>query len=179
MTEETYTSKDVLFSENQQFRLLWVKITIGIAAIGTISPIVYQLFTGRLRHIPHSAFVNSIIPVVIIVALILLFSFLELRVRVVPTAVLYRFHPFQRKWHQIDAEYIVSCEHITFRPLRDYGGWGIRYSSSKGSAYTVSGNKGVLITKKSGKKILLGSRQGDALEQSIRQIMGQAASPST
>lgn len=171
MTEETYTTKDVLFSENQRFRLLWVKIVIGIAAIGAAGPMLYHLFSGQISSVPLHALVNTIVPVVLIVAIVFLFNLLELRIRVVPTAVLYKFHPIQRKWHQINADAIISCKQVTYHPLREYGGWGIRYSSKKGSAYNVSGNKGVRIEKKNGQKIMLGSQQSEALDKAVKQII--------
>jgi hypothetical protein len=171
--EKTYTTKDVLFSENQRFRLLWVKILIGIAGIGAISPVLFQLISGHFRDIPFPTLVNSLVPVVLIAAIVFFFTLLELRIRVVPSAILYKFHPIQRKWHQIDADAIISCEQVTYRPLRDYHGWGIRYSAEKGSAYTVSGNKGIRIEKKNGQKIMLGSQQSEALCKAVKQFISR------
>jgi hypothetical protein len=58
---------------------------------------------------------------------------------------------------------------ILYNPIRDYGGWGIWYGrGSKGNAYNVSGNKGVLLTTCDGAKVLIGSRDTKVLAQTIR-----------
>ncbi|NDJ75190.1 MAG: hypothetical protein GYB65_02935, partial [Chloroflexi bacterium] len=63
--------------------------------------------------------------------------------------VLVRYVPFfQRKLAYRD---IVSAEAITFKPLQNYGGWGIRLGRG-GTAYTVSGKQGVELTLRNGKR---------------------------
>jgi len=56
--------------------------------------------------------------------------------------VYFRFFPLHLSFHRIGLEEIVRFEVQTYRPIRDYGGWGIRYGW-KGKAYNVSGNRGV------------------------------------
>lgn len=69
-----------------------------------------------------------------------------------------KFKPFHRKWIIFPFETITQATAITYRPLRDYGGWGIRYGG-KGKAYNVSGNKGVLLELETGKTLLIGSQK--------------------
>ncbi len=58
-------------------------------------------------------------------------------------------------------------EKTTYRPLIDYGGWGIRYGR-KGTAYTVSGNQGIQIVFNTSRKLILGSQMPDAFEDAIQ-----------
>ena len=58
-----------------------------------------------------------------------------------------------------------------YKPLREYGGWGIRCSLKRGKAYNVSGNKGVQLVFKNGKQLLIGSQKAEALEEAIRSII--------
>lgn len=47
----------------------------------------------------------------------------------------------------------IEQDHIQFRFFPDYGGWGIRCSlSGKGSAYNVSGNRGIQVKYKDGRR---------------------------
>jgi hypothetical protein len=53
---------------------------------------------------------------------------------------------------------IQHMEVVEFRPLRDFGGWGIRYSLRlKAMGYFLRGRRGVMIHTKAGKRRLVGS----------------------
>jgi hypothetical protein len=52
---------------------------------------------------------------------------------------------------------------VTYRPFREYGGWGIRFGR-QGIAYTVSGDRGVLVRLRNGRSFLLGSKRPESLE---------------
>lgn len=52
---------------------------------------------------------------------------------------------------------IRHSEVRTYSPLKEYGGWGIRYGSN-GKAYNVSGNQGVQLEFRDGKRLLVGSQ---------------------
>jgi hypothetical protein len=63
---------------------------------------------------------------------------------------------------------IVHRETRTYRPILEYGGWGVRYSFvRKGWAYTVSGNRGVQLQLANGKRILVGSQRAEELARAI------------
>jgi hypothetical protein len=57
-------------------------------------------------------------------------------------------------------------EVITYRPIIDYGGWGVRFGR-KGMAYNVSGNIGLLISRKNGKTILIGTQKPDEMKEKL------------
>jgi hypothetical protein len=65
---------------------------------------------------------------------------------------------------------IVSCEVRTYRPMREYGGWGVKYGRA-GKAYNVSGNRGVQLKLTSGKGLLIGSQRPEELAQAIQEGM--------
>ena len=60
----------------------------------------------------------------------------------------------------------------TYRPIRDYGGWGIRYGRG-GKAYNVSGNRGVMLELSDGQKLLIGSQKPDDLANAISSAFGK------
>ena len=61
---------------------------------------------------------------------------------------------------------IEAVEARTYKPLREYGGWGIRGSSQR-RAYNVSGNHGVELTLYDGRKIMIGSQKAEELSLAI------------
>ena len=90
---------------------------------------------------------------------------LRLVTEVTPDGVLVRFPPLTKRW--IGFDQIVSCEARTYRPIVEYGGWGIRWGLS-GRAYNVSGNQGVQMTLASGRRLLIGSQRAEELAEVIR-----------
>ena len=80
-----------------------------------------------------------------------------------------QYVPFQWSVKQIPLNEVMSVEAKTYSPLRDYGGWGIRYRLG-GKVYNASGNRGVLLTFANGKTLLVGSQRPDALAATIHHV---------
>lgn len=79
---------------------------------------------------------------------------------------------------RIALDSIVSAEVMEFRPLMDFGGWGIRFGKNKTTGYFMSGNQGVLVTTNAGKKYLLGSDTPERLAHVIQsRLPNREASP--
>lgn len=74
--------------------------------------------------------------------------------------------PFPRK--AFDLAEVEHCEPVTYRPLLHYGGWGWRWSPSRGSAYTMRGNRGVTVRLRGGKTFLVGSQRPEELAAAHR-----------
>lgn len=67
---------------------------------------------------------------------------------------------------------IASAEDIQYRPIRDYGGWGIRFGRN-GMAYNMRGDRGVKLTLTNGKRVLIGSQRSGELATAINSGRGQ------
>lgn len=61
---------------------------------------------------------------------------------------------------------ITSAHAISYRPIMEYGGWGLRFPPGK-RVLTVSGERGGQLELSSGKKRLVGSQQADALVRAL------------
>lgn len=77
-----------------------------------------------------------------------------------------RFYPLESE-KIIPWQEIANARSATIRPIRDCGGWGLRFGP-KGKAYIVSGAAAVIVSLKSGKYITLGTQQQSVLEEAIR-----------
>ena len=62
----------------------------------------------------------------------------------------YRYRPIIMKTRFVPREDIESITLEKINPLRDFGGWGLRYSKKYGKAYTTQGNYVLRIRLKSG-----------------------------
>lgn len=81
-----------------------------------------------------------------------------------------RYVPFHRLFRRFKAEDLSEYHARTYRPVLEYGGWGIR-CGWKGRAYNVSGNRGVQLVFRDGHRVLIGSSKPSELEAAIRSIV--------
>jgi hypothetical protein len=108
----------------------------------------------------------SILGSVLAAGLLWLFYHMKLVVRVSKGYLHLRFFPFVHK--NIPLREIAHWEARIYHPIREYGGWGIRYAGKrKGWAYNVSGNFGVQLDLKNGERLLIGSQRADQLASAL------------
>jgi hypothetical protein len=62
---------------------------------------------------------------------------------------------------------VRSVEVVSYRPIADYGFWGVRAGRDGEKAYIARGNRGVRIELKDGSRYLIGSQRPDALATAI------------
>jgi len=61
---------------------------------------------------------------------------------------------------------IARAEAVVYRPVADYGGWGLRGFGSR-RAINARGDRGVLITRRDGSTLLVGSQDPRRLIQAL------------
>tara|TARA_B100000029_G_scaffold480720_1_gene529021 strand:- start:100 stop:615 length:516 start_codon:yes stop_codon:yes gene_type:complete len=157
------------FTEKQRFRQWWVWLLVLWGPGFFIWAILQQVIMGApIGNNPTSDLVLILLAVIFGAGLPGFIFVCGLDTEVNQHGVRIRFRPFHRRWVVFNFESIQTAEAITYSPLKDYGGWGIKYGR-KGKAYNVSGNTGVLLTMKNGKCVLIGSMDHEALGRRIQQ----------
>lgn len=78
------------------------------------------------------------------------------------------------KRRRIPVEQIRSAKAVTYDPVGEYGGYGIR-SGRRGLAYIARGNGGVELRVTGGKAILIGSQEPARLAAAIEEARKQRA----
>ncbi len=153
------------FREVQRFRDSPVvrPIVIGVAA--AMAGAGFECF-GALGLNPQTIGVAAVLAGV---GFILLFG--ELRTEVHADALCAQLFPLTRR-HRFSWHEIASFEARTYRPILEYGGWGIRYGTT-GKAYNVRGNRGVQLEFTDGKRLLIGSQQADELAAAMQAASGR------
>ena len=63
----------------------------------------------------------------------------------------------------IAADAIVGVEVIQYHPIRDYGGWGLRFTRDGERIYNARGDRGVRIRLRDGSRLLIGSQRSEEL----------------
>jgi hypothetical protein len=61
---------------------------------------------------------------------------------------------------------ILRAEAVTYSPLGEYGGWGIR-GMGENTALNARGNRGVRLTLADGRRVLIGSQRPEALAAAL------------
>lgn len=162
----------VLFREVQHFRQLWLWIIVlAIAGVAIYSVIQQLILDQPFGNNPASDTVVLALCVIFGVAFPVLFYRMNLTVEVREDGLHYRLFPFHLSFQRIGVAEIRRCEPVSYRPLRDYGGWGIRYGMG-GKAYNISGNRGVQLELINGRRILIGSQKPEELAAAIRSLTG-------
>jgi hypothetical protein len=164
---------NIIFREVQQFRQKWIWVLLFPVSLLVTIPFVEgmykQLILGQQwGNKPLSDTALMIVGSLVIllgVGILYLFYVLKLETEVKNDGLYIRFYPLIRKIIRFDE--IASCEFRTYHPIKEYGGWGIRYGWKKGKAYNVSGNQGVQLQFTNGKKLLIGSQRPEELAQAI------------
>ena len=166
-----------LFEEVQKFRQPWVMLLVfgvGLFTIGLFGYGLYeQLYLGRPWGDQPMSDTGLLVFSAFIVALMLLLMVLVVRmtltVQVQGSGHYIRYWPVIRRfipWDRID-----FYEAVTYHPILEYGGWGIR--GFRGNmAYNVSGNQGVRLLIADQRKLLIGSQQPERLAEAIRMASG-------
>jgi hypothetical protein len=70
---------------------------------------------------------------------------------------------------------IRRIEPTTFRPIADYGFWGVRASRDGERALIARGNRGVRLELTDGSLLVIGSQRADELAQAIQSALRPSA----
>ena len=161
----------VLFREVQHFRQLWLWfIVLAIAGIAIYS-VIQQLVLGRpFGNNPAPDPLVLVIGILFGLALPSLFCVMNLTTEVHEDGLYIRFFPFHLSFHKIVLEDIKEFQARTYSPIKEYGGWGIRYGR-KGKAYNVSGNRGMQLKLTNGKQLLIGSQKLEEFAEALAVMM--------
>ena len=143
-------------------------ITAGVIGAIIIESYVIRtlLMHSGIRDFPGFFLFQGV--ALFLVGLSLFLYSLKLDIKVESSGLHLKFWPLHRCWRVFQFEEIHSCDAVWYRPLFDYGGWGIRYGR-KGKAYTVSGDRGIeLVLKKNIKRtVIVGSQRSQELSQAV------------
>ena len=155
---------NVLFREVQRFHQPWLWVLIVVSVLATIG-----LFGEPWGDRPMS---DTALAILFGIGILALFASIRLITEVRQDGLYIRFVPFHLSFRRIAPEGLEGFEPLTYRPILNYGGWGIKWGRG-GIAYNVSGNRGVRLNYTNGKHILIGSQRADELAQAIGTVLGR------
>jgi hypothetical protein len=141
------TDSPVYFHETQRFRQPWlwallvfIALVLFWAALTEAESLFQRVLFGALG-----------------LAFLLFFAVLGLRTEVREDGIHLRFFPLHLSERYIPAAELTGFDAREYRPLAEYGGWGIRRGRN-GWAYNVRGTDGVELRYR-GKTLLVGTQR--------------------
>ena len=152
---------------------MWLRVLVGLSMIWIVPLSIVELVkesSGQGSSEVLAVILLIVAGVVLPIGIGGLFWVLKLETEVRPDGLYIRYFPFHIHFKRFSTDDLSEYYARTYRPIWEYGGWGIRYSFGKGKAYNVSGNKGVQLVFKSGKRLLIGSQRAEELEEAISSI---------
>lgn len=164
------STTDILFAETQRFNQVWLWIPLlglnGLALFALVSQVVLKHHPFGDRPLPDAGII--ILTLILLLLSGLFFSF-RLETRIKKDGIYVRFTPFESAFKRYPWSGIRQSFIRQYRPMAEYGGWGIRVAG-KNKAYNVSGNQGIQLILEDGSKVLIGTRRAKAVEEVLRQL---------
>jgi hypothetical protein len=165
------------FSEKQKFDQTWL---IALLVVTTILPIAINLAFFVLPYETFDSMGSLVTMIDELIYFVLLGSFtililfvFKLETYIDQTGLYYRLYPLNRKYHHKTKHDIVEYTSKEYRPIGEFGGWGIRYGNKRTKAYTTSGKKGIFFKLKDGKNLLIGTKKPDEFIKALDRLFNK------
>jgi len=150
------------FTETQRFTQWWIRIffflIIGLFVYAIIQQFIFKVPFGNK---PMSD-IGLIIASIIVLSISYLFWTIRMETQISKDVISIRFVPFHKEYRIYKWEDVESAIVREYKPVMEYGGWGIR-GIGKNKAINVSGNKGLQLVFKDGRKLLIGTQKAKEL----------------
>jgi hypothetical protein len=146
---------------------LWVSLLVWGGCLGGAAVSLGVLGDALQGRALDRAVAGALAVLLVPAAIVVIFG--RLRVRVTPTALhmTIGYTPFITKVVKFDA--IIAMEPVRYSPLREFGGWGLRRSFRGGKrAWTMRGNRALVLTLPGGTSFYVGSDDPERLASRIR-----------
>ena len=158
----------LLFKETQQANL-GCKWIIFIA--------LYVLMFWALYEQLIAKDLKGMLAIIFSVAAIVIFNItivlMKLETEIDETKIAFKFRPYHKKQIVIDFKEISKLYIRNYKPMKEFGGYGIQRSIRNGRCYNVSGRIGLQLLLQNGKKVLIGTQKPKELEQVIDKLKSQ------
>jgi hypothetical protein len=161
---------EILFRERQRFTQPWLWVVMLLAG-GTQARVLIALL--KSKEVSGAAFIGLAVYCFVIVFILLC----HLDTIIKQDGIHVRFFPFHFSerffaWHQLTKSYVRK-----YRPIGEFGGWGLRGIFRTKRAWNVSGNMGIQLEMQDGAKLLIGTNKPDEAKEMLKRL-GHLTEPS-
>ena len=160
----------LIFREDQRFCQPWLMLIIVIIPLIYIFSIIDMILWNESSDLTSASNIATLfVGLVIGTGLPALFLLTRLTTEVRADGIYVRFSPFHRSYRNV-SQNLVSYEIRQYRPIREYGGWGIRGGKRNG-AYNVRGNMGLQLMYANSSRLLIGTQRPGELIAAVHKAL--------
>jgi hypothetical protein len=165
-------AETVIYREVQHFAQPWLVTVIALVSLAGWWTFAQLVPPGRSVDRSDPVWLGWFAALFVGLAVPACFAVLRLVTVVSTSGLTVRLVPLQPRGRRLAWSDVSSARPVTYRPLRDYGGWGIRGFGGR-MAYNARGDRGVLIELRGGATLLIGSQRPEELAQAIAAAMAE------
>lgn len=152
----------MLYDEVQRDKPIWLWAVVIVVAAIQWWGFFQQIVQGQpFGNNPGPDWLIILMLILVGIAFPIAVAITQLRIAVGSDGIQIVYRPFMRRI--IPFSDIQSAVAREYKPLREFGGWGIRSGLGGKRAYTMSGTHGVELTLTNGKTVLIGTPDPEAL----------------
>lgn len=156
-----------VLNESQRFTQWWLHL-ISLMLLAFLGYTAYKWFVlkeffGNVSPEDQTGQVIVIATILFSAALIYIF---RLKTTIDEIGIHYQFIPINLSRKTIRWSELKKCYVRTYKPIKEYGGWGYRAPFGKNKAVNIKGDKGIQLEFNDGKKLLIGTQQ-EAVAQDV------------
>lgn len=155
--------QQILFKERQGFKQWWLWMILIFINGFSVWVLIKKYFHKQpFGDTDYHTYSGAEIPIVVVVLVTILFLITKLETVIQTDKIEVRLFPFQLSFKQYPSNTIKSAFVRTYKPLAEYGGWGMRIDLfGKGEALNVYGDQGIQLVFTNGSKLLIGTQKPD------------------
>lgn len=157
-----------VFKEQQRFTQTWLIVLLAISVIVPIVIIINE-YLDENTTMSSNEFILTLGGILVSVSFIFFF---QLKTRIDEFGIHYQFFPFHLSMKTIHWKEINTATVRTYDPIGEYGGWGLKgglfWDKSKGKCINISGDIGIQLIFKDGKKLLIGTQKKEEATQVLK-----------
>ncbi len=177
MAVASFQPSAVVYREEQNFDWrVYILTALAEALVGLTLVWFYQSGHAPAPGAPLQELALGLLAVVgLCVPPMIVVGLLRMTTEVTPTdlRVWFGWIPTYRRFVALGT--IQKIEVVSYRPVRDYGGWGVRSGRDGERVLNARGNRGVRLDLSDGTRLLVGSQSPEALAIAIERALRPGA----
>lgn len=143
---------------------------IGVNGL-LLSGVFKQLISGQKSGGNAMSDMGSLLIIVFTTLFTILFINIRLETQISEEGIYVKFFPVHLSFRLYTWENITKSFVRQYDPIREYGGWGLRFGlSGTRKAFNVSGDKGLQLEFADHKKLLIGTNKPDEITETLKRI---------
>jgi hypothetical protein len=157
-----------MYKESQHFRRNWLFFVVVMAGLIAGFPFVSPFFFDASNNKMDNETFSAILFFSLLGLSVLLYLF-RLDTEISQEGISARLFPIHRKFRRFAWRDLAKIEVRQYKPLSEYGGWGIRIGRN-GKAWNISGNQGIQLEFKDRKRLLIGTQNPEEVKVALEKF---------